>query len=101
METKDLQPTNGGTSLAKFNFKELANLKINFPEVSKDWIKLLCERCEANGITAVQMREGINHLIDTSPYKQPTIADIILFIKPEIKEPKTELDPSFDIFIKK
>lgn len=50
-----------------------------FPEVSIDFVILLTERLIDNQFTAQRVKDAINNIIDNSPYKRPSIADIISF----------------------
>jgi hypothetical protein len=50
-----------------------------FPEITNDFIILLIERLIDNKFTKQRVTDAINHIIDTSPYKHPAIADIISF----------------------
>ena len=52
-----------------------------FPEVTTDFVILLTERLIENQFTSQRVRDAINHVIDTSPYKRPMVADIISWDK--------------------
>lgn len=58
---------------------EVKKLTAAFPEVTSDFIILLAERISDNEFTAQRVKDAINHVIDNSPYKRPSIADIISF----------------------
>lgn len=60
-------------------FNEAQKLIAAFPEVTKDFIILLTDRLTDNGFTPQRVKDAFNHVIDTNPYKRPSIADIISF----------------------
>lgn len=58
---------------------ETKSLMAAFPDVNEDFIALLTRRLIDNKFTNERVTDAINHVIDTSPYKRPAIADIISF----------------------
>ena len=60
---------------------EAKKLIAAFPDAGNDYIILLVDRLTDNGFTAQRVHDAINHVIDTNPYKRPSIADIISFDK--------------------
>ena len=58
---------------------EVKKLMAAFPEVSSDFLIVLVERMIDKNFTKERVKEAINHVIDTNPYKRPSIADIISF----------------------
>lgn len=58
---------------------ETKKLIAAFPEVTSDFIILLGDRLSENQFTAQRVRDAINHIVDTNPYKRPSIAEIISF----------------------
>lgn len=82
---------------------ETKKLAAAFPEVTMDFIILLGDRLSENKFTAQRVRDAIGHIIDTSPYKRPAIADIIsydrkvkLFTYEEIQAKCAPGYPAFD-----
>jgi len=69
-----------GETVSKEQVKrEIKNLMAAFPDVTSDFIILLTDRLIDNKFTAERVKDAINHIIDTSPYKRPAIAEIISF----------------------
>ena len=60
---------------------EAKKLIAAFPDIGNDYIILLVDRLTDNRFTAQRVKDAINHVIDTNPYKRPSIADIISFDK--------------------
>ena len=58
---------------------EVKKLMAAFPDVKTDFLIVLVERMIDKKFTKERVREAINHVIDTNPYKRPSIADIISF----------------------
>lgn len=58
---------------------EVKKLMAAFPDVQTDFLIVLVERMIDKNFTKERVREAINHVIDTNPYKRPSIADIISF----------------------
>jgi hypothetical protein len=58
---------------------ELKKLQVAFPSLNSDFFNLLSERIVANGFNNERLHDAIAHLIDTFPYKEPKIADIISY----------------------
>ena len=60
-------------------FSQAQKLIAAFPEITGDFIVLLTDRLTDNGFTPQRVKDAFNHVIDTNPYKRPSIADIISF----------------------
>ena len=58
---------------------EVNKLVAAFPDVKNDFLIVLVERMIDKNFTKERVKEAINHVIDTNPYKRPSIADIISF----------------------
>lgn len=58
---------------------EVKKLMAAFPDVKSDFLIVLVERMIDKNFTKERVKEAINHVIDTNPYKRPSIADIISF----------------------
>ena len=52
-----------------------------FPNLTKDFYDILCERLKAHNFTDEELSDAVNHVIDTCKYPTPTIAEFISFIK--------------------
>ena len=59
--------------------QEVKKLIAAFPEMTSDFIILLVDRLTENNFTEQRVKDAINNIIDTNPYKRPAIADIISF----------------------
>jgi hypothetical protein len=57
----------------------VAKLGRAFPSTGKDFWNILAERIEANDFTAERLRDAVEHVVDTFPYKEPRISDVISF----------------------
>jgi hypothetical protein len=59
--------------------EEVKKLLAVFPEVTNDFLIILIDRLTDNKFTKDRVKDAISHVIDTCPYKRPSIADIISF----------------------
>jgi hypothetical protein len=60
---------------------EFKKLIAAFPEVDNDYIIVLTSRLVEKRFTKQRVQDAINNIIDTCPYRRPSIADIISFDK--------------------
>ena len=60
---------------------ECRKLLAAFPEATNDYLIVLIERLADNGFTAQRVKDAINNVIDSCPYKKPSISEIISFDK--------------------
>lgn len=58
---------------------EAKKLMAAFPDVSNDFIILLIDRITDNNFTKKRVKDAIAKVIDSNPYRRPSIADIISF----------------------
>lgn len=81
---------------------EVKKLVAAFPEISNDFLILLIDRITDNNFTADRVRDAINNIIDNSPYKRPSIADIISFDRKvklfTFKEIEAKCSPGYPAF---
>lgn len=59
--------------------RELAKLQVSFPELSLEFMAVLSERVKVNGFSTERLKDAIGHVIDTFPYRRPSVSDIIGF----------------------
>lgn len=82
--------------------KETKKLLAVFPDVSPDFIIVLADRLIENKFTEDRVKDAINHVIDTCPYRRPAMSDIISFDKKmrlfTFEEIKTKCRPDFKAF---
>jgi hypothetical protein len=57
----------------------ITKLSVVFPAAGQDFWNILAERIEANDFTEERLRKATEHVIDTFPYREPKISDIISF----------------------
>lgn len=57
----------------------MARLKAAFPRMTTDFFGQLAERLVANDYSAQRLRDAVDHLIDTHPYGELRVADVIGF----------------------
>ena len=81
---------------------EVRKLAAAFPSVTSDFLIVLIDRLIDNQFTKERVRDAINHIIDTSPYQKPAIADIISFDRKvklfTFKEIEAKCSPGYPAF---
>jgi len=80
-ELNEISVFTGETATSEETKSEIRKLAAAFPDITNDFIILLAERITENKFTKERVRQAVNHVIDTNPYKRPSIADIISFDK--------------------
>jgi len=61
--------------------KESIKLLMAFPQIEKQFADLLITRAKELNWTKQRLTDAINNLIDTCPYPQPTLANVLSFDK--------------------
>ena len=81
---------------------EVKKLCAAFPNVTNDYLAILIDRLLANHFTTDRVRDAINHIIDTSPYQRPSVAEIVSFDRKvklfSYKEVQTLCAPGYPAF---
>lgn len=80
-ECDEISVYTGEIASREIILSETKKLVAAFPEITNDFIILLIDRLTDNKFTAQRVKDAINNIIDNSPYKRPSIADIISFDK--------------------
>jgi hypothetical protein len=55
----------------------VAKIKKAFPKIKPEWIDILAERIKDKGFTNERFDDAVNKMIDTCPYPEPTIAEVL------------------------
>ena len=55
----------------------IAKIKKAFPKIKPEWLDILAERIKDKGFTNKKFMDAVNKMIDTCPYPEPTIAEIL------------------------
>lgn len=63
------------------NINQVKRLSTAFPTLPEGFYDILLERIKENGFSDQRFQDAVSNLIDTCPYPQPTIANIISWDK--------------------
>jgi len=59
----------------------MSKIKKVFPQLSKDFYDVLCDRMKVHNFSDVDMIYAVNNVIDTCTYPIPTVANFIKAVK--------------------
>jgi len=62
-------------------FDNVEKLMLAFPQLDENWYDIFQQRIMENEFSDERLNDAVNHVIDTCPYPQPTIANFISFDK--------------------
>ena len=58
---------------------QVKRLKAAFPLLKKEFYDVLAQRVKSKGFTDKQLKDAVDHVIDTCHYSHPALADILSF----------------------